>query len=266
MPDETRDDGLVRPIRHTGLLFLLGFLSACSSVSPPPLHAPYFSSEGIDGKLSQAVIRKDPQPLSKCSSKNTCDHVFFTRALTSLYESRESAIHYFEKVIAVSPKSQLAVSSRLWLQLLQAGELPPDSSWLRSVVNGPAIAQTQGVLSQTIERTVRDLLDRELTIQQLRTLQDSESQSLEMMQRELQDQERKAELSNSRRESHRMSVDPTMVQNLQRQINDRDRKIEELSSQLEALKRIDQEMRGKSRPIKPPSNLFSPQQSEQLKP
>jgi len=256
----------VRRLGNTGLLLLLGILSACSSVPPPPLYSPYFSGEGIDGKLSQALIRKEPQLASKCASKNTCDHVFFTRALTSLYESRESAIHYFEKVIAVSPKSQLAVSSRLWLQLLQAGELPPDSSWLRSVVNGPAIAQTQGVLSQTIERTVRDLLDRELTIQQLRTLQDSESQSLEMMQRELQDQERKAELFNSRRESHRMSVDPNMVQNLQRQVSDRDRKIEELSSQLEALKRIDQEMRGKTRPIKPPSNLFSPQQSEQLKP
>jgi len=35
---------------------------------------------------------------------------------------------------------------------------------------------------------------------------------------------------------------------------------------LEALKRIDQEMRGKTRPIKPPSNLLPPQQSEQVKP
>jgi len=256
----------VRCLRNKGMLLLLGFLSACSSVPPPSLHNPYFSGEGNDGKLSQVLLRKDPQLASKCASKNTCDHVFFTRALASLYENRESAIHYFEKVIAVSPKGPLAVSSRLWLQLLQAGELPPDPSWLQSVVNGPAIAQTQGVLSQTIERTVRDLLDRELTIQQLRALQDSESQSLEMMQRELQDQERKAELFNSKREAHRMSVDPAMLQNLQRQVNDRDRKIEELSNQLEALKRIDQEMRGKTRPIRPPSNLFSPQQSEPIKP
>ena len=38
------------------------------------------------------------------------------------------------------------------------------------------------------------VLDRELTIQQLRAIQDSEAQSLEALQRELQDQERKAEL------------------------------------------------------------------------
>jgi len=216
--------------------------------------------------MLQALIRKDSSLAPKCASKNTCDHVFFTRALTALYESRESAIHYFEKVIAVAPKSQLAVSSRLWLQLLQTGELPPDQSWVRSVLGGPAMAQTQSVLSQTIERTVRDLLDSELTIQQLRALQDSEAQSLEAMQRELQDQERKAELFNSRREPHRMSVEPATLQNLQRQVSDRDKKIEELSSQLEALKRIDQEMRGKTRPIKPPSNISLPQQSEPPKP
>ena len=256
----------MRCLRNKGMLLLLGFLSACSSVPPPSLHNPYFSGEGNDGKLSQVLLRKDPQLASKCASKNTCDHVFFTRALTSLYESRESAIHNFEKVIAVAPKSQLAVSSRLWLQLLQAGEVPSDQSWLRSVWNGPAIAQTQGVLSQTIERTVRDLLDRELTIQQLRALQDSEAQSLEAMQRELQDQERKAELFNSRRESHRMSVEPATLQSLQRQVSDRDKKIEELTSQLEALKRIDQEMRGKTRPIKPPSSVLPSQQSEPSKP
>jgi len=105
-----------------------------------------------------------------------------------------------------------------------------------------------------------------LRLQQLRALQDSEAQSLEALQRELQDQERKAELFNSRREHPRMSVEPATLQSLQRQVSDRDRKIEELTSQLEALKRIDQEMRGKTRPIKPPSNVFSPQQPESSKP
>lgn len=243
-----------------------GLLSACSTVPPPSLHDPYFVGDGAENRMLQALIRKDSSLTSKCTSKNTCDHVFFTRALTSLYESRESAIHYFEKVITVAPKSQLAVSSRLWLQLLQAGDMPSDQSWIRAIWGGPAMAHTQGILSQTIERTVRDLLDRELTIQQLRALQDSEAQSLEAMQRELQDQERKAELFNSRRESHRMSVEPATLQSLQRQVSDRDKKIEELTSQLEALKRIDQEMRGKTRPIKPPSNISLPQQPEPPKP
>lgn len=45
---------------------------------------------------------------------------------------------------------------------------------------------------------------------------------------------------------------PATIQSLQKQLAERDRKIEELSTQLDALKRIDQEMREKVRPIRPP--------------
>lgn len=253
-------------LRAMSALLLPALVTACSTIGPPAPQTPYFSSDSNDNKALQALIRKESLLAAKCASKNTCDHVFFTRALTALYESRESAIQYFEKVITISPKSQLAASSRLWLQLLRTGDVPADQSWIQSVWNGPATAHIQPVLSQTIERTVHDLLDRELTIQQLRALQDSEAQSLEAMQRELQDQERKAESFNSRRDSPRIAVEPATLQNLQRQVNDRDRKIDELTSQLEALKRIDQEMRGKTRPIKPPSNVLSPQLSDPSKP
>jgi len=248
------------------LWVVYGLAVGCTTIPAPSLQTPYFSGDVSDSKLLQGVIRKENQLAVKCAGKPLCDHVFFSRALAALYESRESAIHYFEKVIAVAPKSPLAESSRLWLQLLHTGEAPADQSWLRSILTGPATARTQALLSQTIERTVRDLLDREVTIQQLRAIQDSEAQSLEALQRELQDQERKAELFNSRREGPRMSVEPATVQHLQRQISDRDKKVEELTNQLEALKRIDQEMRGKTRPIKPPSNLLPPQLSEPSKP
>ena len=63
-----------------------------------------------------------------------------------------------------------------------------------------------------------------------------------------------------------MSMESATLQHLQRQISDRDKKVEELTSQLEALKRIDQEMRGKTRPIKPPSNPLPSQSSEPSKP
>jgi prefoldin subunit 5 len=61
-------------------------------------------------------------------------------------------------------------------------------------------------------------------------------------------------------------VETGTLQSLQRQLHDRDRKIEELTSQLEALKRIDQEMREKIRPIRPPSNIVPPSTSEPAKP
>ncbi len=257
---------MMRSVCSMGVWLLSVLLAACSTIDPPPPQIPYFAMDADGIKSLQGLLRKDNQSAAKCASKNTCDHVFFTRALAALYESRESAIHHFEKVIAVAPKSQLAASSRLWLQLLHTGEVPADQTWIRSVLTGPATAHTHAVLSQTIQRTVHDLLDRELTIQQLRAVQDVEAQSLEALQRELQDQERKAEVFNSRRDSPRMPIEPAAVQSLQRQISDRDKKIEELTNQLEALKRIDQEMRGKTRPIKPPSNVLPLQPPEPSKP
>jgi predicted RNase H-like nuclease (RuvC/YqgF family) len=90
---------------------------------------------------------------------------------------------------------------------------------------------------------VRDLLDWEGNLQ-----------TVEYLQRELADRDHKIE-SLLKKESGRMASDPASVQNLQKQLHERDKKIEELSTQLEALKRIDQEMRERVRPIRPPSTV-----------
>jgi len=86
----------------------------------------------------------------------------------------------------------------------------------------------------------------------------AEAQSLESLQRDLAERERKIEASIGRKESPKNSTDTPMVLSLQKQLTDRDKKIEELTSQLEALKRIDQEMRDKVRPIRPPSAVIPP--------
>jgi predicted RNase H-like nuclease (RuvC/YqgF family) len=218
--------------------------------------------------MLQMLVKKQDALIAKCGAgaKGTCDHVFFTRALAALYENRETALRYFEKVIAAAPKSQLAASSKLWIQVLQGGHVPANRSWVQSVADGPAVSRTNLVLSQAAERTVRDLLDRELVIQQLRSMQEADTQSVESLHRELQEQEKKVEALSSRRDSARMTTDTGTVQSLQRQLNERDRKIEELTSQLEALKRIDQEMREKIRPIRPPSNIAPPSPPESTKP
>ena len=119
----------------------------------------------------------------------------------------------------------------------------------------PAISESQAILAQASDRLVRDLLDRELIIQQLRAMKDADAQSLESLQRELAERERKIEALGGKKDTARGSTDTGMVQSLQKQLTDRDKKIEELTSQLEALKRIDQEMRDKVRPIRPPSTV-----------
>jgi len=242
----------------SGVLSCL-FLAGCAAWSPAPQFSqPYFAVDTGEAKSLQALAKKQEALVPKCDEHNSCDHVYFTRALLGLYESRDTASKYFEKVLAVAPKSQLASSSQLWLQLLEYHAAPVEQSWFQSVMAAPAISESQVILAQASDRLVRDLLDRELTIQQLRAMKDADSQSLENLQRDLAERERKMDTVNGKKDTARGSTDTGIVLSLQKQVTDRDRKIEELTSQLEALKRIDQEMRDKARPIRPPSTVASP--------
>jgi hypothetical protein len=243
----------------SGVLSCLFFLAGCAAwSSAPQFSQPYFMVDKGDAKSLHAAAKKQEALVPKCAEGNSCDHVYFTRALLGLYESRDSASKYFEKVIAVAPKSQLASSSKLWLQLLEYHAAPVEQSWFQSVIAAPAISESQAILAQASDRLVRDLLDRELIIQQLRAMKDADAQSLESLQRELAERDRKMDAGNGKKDTPRGSSDTGIVLSLQKQLTDRDNKIEELTSQLEALKRIDQEMRDKVRPIRPPSTVAPP--------
>lgn len=236
-------------------LFLTGCAAWSSSV---PLSQPYFIADAGEAKALSALAKKQEALAPKCYEHNSCDHVYFTRALLGLYESRESASKYFVKVIAIAPRSTLASASRLWLQLLEHYPAPVEQSWAQTVLTAPAISESQAVLAQASDRLVRDLLDRELTIQQLRAMKDADAQSIESLQRDLTERERKIETLSGKKEASKGSNDTGIVQSLQKQLTDREKKIEELTSQLEALKRIDQEMRDKVRPVRPPLTVVPP--------
>ena len=236
------------------MMILCIMLEGCAAwTTPAPAARPYFVLEPGEAKTFQALAKKQESLTLKCGETNSCDHVYFTRALLGLYESREVAEKYFGKVSAVAPKSQLAASSKAWLQLLQERAAPGPKSWPESVLIAPALADTNTSLAQVADRLVRDLLDREVVLQQLRSTKDGDSQTVEALQRELADRDHKIESLLSKKDQGKVATDPTSAQNLQKQLAERDRKIEELSTQLEALKRIDQEMREKVRPIRPPS-------------
>ena len=248
---------------HRGLIpgvwSSLLLLAGCSAWSPAPQFSqPYFTVDQGEAKSLHALAKKQEALAQKCAERNSCEHVYFTRALLGLYESRDSATKYFEKVIAAAPKSQLASFSKVWIELLEHHAAPVEQSWLQSVMAAPAISESQALLAQTSNRLVRDLLDRELTIQQLRAMKEADSQSLENLQRELAEHDRKVDGGSGKKDNAKNLTDTGTVLSLQKQVTDRDRKIEELTSQLEALKRIDQEMRDKVRPIHPPSTIPPP--------
>lgn len=242
----------------SGVLSCL-FLAGCAAWSAAPQFSqPYFTVDTGVAKSLQALAKKQEALAQKCAERNSCDHVYFARALLGLYESRDSASKYFEKVIAVSPKSQLASSSKLWLQLLEHHAAPVEQSWFQAVIAAPAISESQAILAQASDRLVRDLLDRELTIQQLRAVKEADADSLESLQQDLAERERKLDALSGKKDTSKGSNGTGVVLSLQQQLTDRDKKIEELTSQLEALKRIDQEMRDKVRPIRPPSTVAPP--------
>ena len=239
-----------------GLGLFATVLTGCAAwTTPVPSSTPYFTVDQAEAKAFQLFAkRQDGLALTlKCGDSSSCDHVYYTRALLGLYESREAAEKYFNKVIAIAPKSQFAVSSKAWLELLQEPSAPGPKSWPEEVFTAPALANANMSLAEVADRLVRDLLDREVIIQQVRSSKDGDSQTVEALQRELADRDHKIEALLSKKDVPKSSTDPAVVQNLQKQLAERDKKIEELSTQLDALKRIDQEMREKVRPIRPPS-------------
>ncbi|WHZ25362.1 MAG: hypothetical protein OJF51_000157 [Nitrospira sp.] len=232
----------------------LSLLAGCAAWTTPPAGSrPFFSVDPRETKFFQSLTKKQESIASKCGESTTCDHVYFTRGLLGLYESREVAEKYFEKVVAVAPRSHLAASSKAWLELLQQPAVPGHRSWLEAVFRAPLLAEANTSLASTADRLVRDLLDREVLVQQLRASKGDDSETVGSLQRELADREHKIESLLSKKDSAKPTADSTSIQNMQKQLAERDRKIEELSTQLEALKRIDQEMREKVRPIRPPA-------------
>ena len=90
--------------------------------------------------------------------------------------------------------------------------------------------------------------------------------ALDQLQRELANERANKDASSGKKDTPKVTTDGANVQALQKQLSERDKKIDELSSQLEALKRIDQEMREKVRPIRPPSTVTPPATPEPANP
>lgn len=185
-----------------GLFLLIASLAACVPLRSPT--APLFVPDAADLLRYRELVRAQEAHLAACAERQVCDRLHFTRALVALYENRAEAAKHFQAVVTAAPDSRLASSSLAWLRALD--DAPP--------------AGSTNPLAGTTESLVRDLLDRELAIQQL-------SQEL----------------------------DGPAIRTLQRGLKARDKQIEELTKQLDALKRIDQEMQEheKRRPKKKPS-------------
>jgi hypothetical protein len=208
--------------RFTQSLVIMCAFVGCTGVTsiPSELSSPLFAPTTEDtANLSKMTHELDNRAL-RCLDTATCGEVHFARALVSLFENQEAARASFRRVIDDHPSSALAVSSRLWLQLIgEKGSVDrsapePHNTWMHLMA-----------------QSIRDWMARELT--QYPKVQQAESMATEKPGRE----------------------SAAVMLGLQKQVRERDRRIAVLESKLEALKTIDQDQEQRKRAVKVPSTL-----------
>lgn len=198
------------------------------------------------------LARRQEQLLDTCALKGSCAYLHFSRALVGLFEDRATARRHFEAAVREAPGSQLASSSRMWMELIT--EPQRDGLWRRLLEPLHLLAGNHSSPDAAMERVVRDLLEREIVIQQLLYKARRDAATLEALKSKLAERGKELErLAHEQRavEAQRNGTGSPAIDRLERQIAIRDEKIKELNNQLEALKRIDQEMRQKARPVAP---------------
>ncbi len=242
---------LQRFFQVSGIIFLL-FSCGCASISPNPT-APLFVADSEDLKRNHALSQRQDILFPKCEKAHACAHVNFTKGLLALFENRTMALTNFEKVLDLVPNSRLALSSQLWISLIKSHQSP--SAWNQFIENFRVSRDEDKVLTLATKQLVRDLLEREMIIQQLMHMKELDSATLQALQRELRQRGREVEKLTTQMDALEATKEveepvPTIsIKKLQQELAIRDKKIRELNNQLEALKRIDQEMREKTRPV-----------------
>jgi len=180
--------------------------------APPPTPTPLFHADATDTAILQVVRREQDTLLSTCAQQQSCDQVYFTRAMVLLFQNREEAATSFQQAIAVAPNGPFADPSTLWVRFLANRSLSPISN-----------DESSEALLDVMKGTVRAWLERPRV-----AVGTAKSATTETVK----------------------NPDPS-VHNLQLQIRTRDKRIAELTDQLEALKQIDLDSSGTNKLPRP---------------
>ena len=225
-----------------------GVLAGCASLMPPSPLAPFLRADSADVLLIDALAHEQYKWVASCPVRKSCPKDHYLQGLIALFHSRERAVASFQQVRTLAPDSRLASVSNSWLDLLQpngnglnfltgqsagVSKVTEDFVWeaLERELDGPNV-KVRSLFRDRAKR-VGGVLDPSpvLTQDQTTSLKDTDQATkdkddatLHAVQRRLQERERT--------------------------LTERDRQISILASQLEALKRIDQDTRER-RPMSP---------------
>ncbi|UCE64113.1 MAG: hypothetical protein JSU59_02925 [Nitrospirota bacterium] len=218
--------------------------SVSSLLDPNPEDVPFF----------EAIGEEQDKQLQRCHHDEECSSTLFLRGVAALYVNQELAAQHFRRVVAANPNSQLASESRFWLWVLEVLKSPENPS------------PTSGELAK---RFAREMVERELMVHELVSKLDNSS--VEALQEDLNHRDQKIEELNLliiglTKQVDQLKKEVAVRQGLQQELKAREKKVQELMSQLEALRRIDQELKEKTLPTRPSDKMTpSPEMETETK-
>jgi len=248
-------NGKCREFQSFAVIFLLLYSTSCTgpnwnadqpveiySVSPSNL-ALVLDPEPEDVPYFKAIAEDQEKQLGLCKDDDACRSAHFLRALSALYENRELAALHFRKVVVSRPNSLLAGESRFWL-------------WFLDVLNTPNSA---GLTShELIKRLTREVVGKELWIHELTgKLENSSVDSLknELAARDGAVKKLNQAVATLTKQLEQAKKEQGIRQDVQQALKASEEKVDELTNQLEALRRIDQEIREKAPPTRPSEKM-----------
>lgn len=248
-------NGMFREFQAVAVIFLLLYSTSCIGpnwngeqpvetytvsssnlalvLDPEPEDVPYF----------KAIAEDQEKQLGLCKDDDTCRSAHFLLALSALYENRELAALHFRKVIVSRPNSLLAGESRFWL-------------WFLDVLNSPNNA---GLTShELIKRLAREVVGKELWIHELTGM--VENSSVDSLKQQLAAQDGAVKKLNQTvatltKQLEQAKKEEAIGEDVQQALKASEKKVDELTKQLEALRRIDQEIREKAPPTRPSEKM-----------
>jgi polyhydroxyalkanoate synthesis regulator phasin len=191
-------------------------------------------------------IRADTQ-LSQCRNLEECNQAHFLKALTTLHSNTKVAGYHFQKIIESSPHHRLSQASRVWLWLLD--EIRPSKS--------------QPPSAKDITRElVQALIQRDLALLEELPVHTTISSDLKphLLAQEAKVKALGEHIHELSQEVATLKTESASMHSLQQDLEARDKKVAELTSQLDALRRIDQELKEKAPPTTPSEHILTPKE------
>jgi hypothetical protein len=206
---------------------LLGVLFGCVSTLPPPHSVTPLEINASDVPLMAALVHEQDRRVESCATRKSCPQDHYLRGLLALFHSREQALAAFQQVQGEAPHSRLAAWSHSWVELLQASPTAEVSTVTEDLIWEVLERELSETPNEPVKRLWSDRAQRVGTLHRPAAISLDQGSIPEVKDQALRKQLREREQI----------------------ILERDHQIAVLSSQLEALKRIDHETLAKRRSL-----------------